>query len=85
MNKIYKIGVVSLLIVFGYFYLNASCNNKITFTPEKIISILLSPFVTTANAFVDYRDKGNYYTYKNEQFKTKDEAVKFCIYNKLGF
>lgn len=86
MNKIYKAVIIFVIIIaVGYFSLNASCNNKISFTPERIISFLISPFITKAYAFIDTNDKGNYYTYDYHKFKTKDEAVTFCIYSKLGF
>ena len=86
MKKGYKLFVLFIVIlVCIYLFLSASCNNKITFTPERAVSFLLSPFVEKAQAFVPLTKGANYYTYDYKDFKTKEEAKSFCIYSKLGF
>lgn len=86
MKKGYKLSAVFVVILVGvYLFLSVSCNNKITFTPQSIVSFLFSPFVEKAKAFVPLTNGSNYYTYDYKDFKTKEEAKSFCIYSKLGF
>ena len=72
------VGIVILILIAGGWYMlrYRSCIKKIYYTPPREQS-------ETGGGFSGLRrvnDKGDYYRFYDQQFRTSDEAIRACIW-----
>lgn len=76
-------GILAVIILLGYFYLNASCGNKVSFYPMG--SWYSGEVKQDFYLFTHMSNQNEPSTYSENKFKTRSEAVSYCINKKLGF